>query len=44
VWLAGLKALIGKNHNRRTRSNISDVSYHFNICEELLLSLIPSHE
>ncbi|KAI5580375.1 hypothetical protein BDE02_08G151600 [Populus trichocarpa] len=24
VWLAGLKALIGKNHNRRTRSNISD--------------------
>uniref|UniRef100_A0A6N2N286 PH domain-containing protein n=1 Tax=Salix viminalis TaxID=40686 RepID=A0A6N2N286_SALVM len=28
VWLAGLKALIGKNHNRRTRSNISDmVSY-----------------
>ncbi|CAK7327262.1 unnamed protein product [Dovyalis caffra] len=26
VWLAGLKALIGKSHNRRTRSNISDLT------------------
>ncbi|XVE65829.1 hypothetical protein DITRI_Ditri08aG0030600 [Diplodiscus trichospermus] len=25
VWLAGLKALIGQNHNRRTKSDLSDL-------------------
>lgn len=30
MWLAGLKALIGKKSSRRTRSDISDVSSHFN--------------
>ncbi|XP_022760898.1 PH, RCC1 and FYVE domains-containing protein 1-like [Durio zibethinus] len=31
VWLAGLKALIGKNRSRRTKSDLSDVSSPFNM-------------
>ncbi|KAE8679939.1 XB3 in, putative isoform 1 [Hibiscus syriacus] len=40
VWLAGLKALIGQNRNRRTKSDFSDVSSAFYIHMHMISHLL----